>query len=71
MKDKLFIFLTATLLLLFAASILGNIFFSTKFIPSEIKALKEYKDPSSDILTRLEKAGLEPREASYYQVKDE
>ncbi len=59
-KDRLFIFLSIVLMILFAASVLENLFFSTKFIPSKVEG--SFEEPvqtenMSGILTRLEEAG--------------
>lgn len=70
MKDKLFIFLTIILLILFAVRIASNIpREDIKETPEKeiAKIMHEDDALTRNILTRLENAGLEPREAKYYK----
>jgi len=65
-KDRLFIFLSIVLMILFAASVLEN-------ISSFVIRRSSFEEPVQTeniggILTRLEEAGLRPREAKYYEV---
>ena len=86
-KDKLFIFLSMVLVMLFIASILENLFLSTsdsfhsnvarRISPDRLGILLFERprpkvggvenDIDNKILTSLEKAGLRPREAKYYE----
>lgn len=66
-KDSLFIFLTVVLMILFAASILENISISRPAV-DKIPAVQFQQKSASEILARLEEAGLKPREAKYYKV---
>ena len=74
MKDKFFIFVSAVLIVLFAVSVLENMsFVSTSFEEDAGKLIVRAGPPESveSTLTRLEEAGLEPREAKYFKVIDE
>ena len=72
MKDKLFILVTIILLILFAVSVLENMFFSTSLEEySDTILFERVENDASEILIELKQAGLEPREAEYYQVMDE
>ena len=69
MKDRPFIFIIVLLIILFAANVLENIFLErgSKFIFSTSSKNKF----AAEILTTLDKLGLEPHEAEYYKVIDE
>jgi len=74
-KDRLFIFLAAVLIILFAVSVLESIsFFSTSLEEDQSTLLFEQapkgrvENITNEILTHLEKAGLEPKEAEYYKI---
>lgn len=66
MKDRIFIFLTVVLLILFAARIFSNI---EGQIEQEEDGLGiQPEEDISGVLTMLDEAGLEPREAEYYKI---
>jgi len=76
MKDRLFIFVSAVLIVLFAAVLLenANLFFhsSGRDNIEQPSQLQTETDKRTDkILSRLEEAGLKPQEARYYKVIDE
>ena len=75
MKDRLFIFITIILVVLFVASVLENILFSTSLEEYSgtilFERAKRVENDTSGILIELEQTGLQPREADYYQVVDE
>jgi len=64
-KDGLFIFLSIVLMILFAASVLENASSSVVRRPSFEEPVQT--ENMSETLTRLEDAGLRPREAKYYE----
>ncbi|MFC1667295.1 hypothetical protein ACFL0P_05490 [Candidatus Omnitrophota bacterium] len=74
MRDRLFIFLTCVLMLLFLASVAENIF-------SHLESPEQYKEAVvgsgkpgrmlKELLIGIEEAGLKPYEAKYYKVIDE
>ncbi|NQT75450.1 MAG: hypothetical protein HQ566_02885 [Candidatus Omnitrophica bacterium] len=69
-SDRLFIFVAAVLVFLFAFTVFQNT--SKVYPPPRIKNVNLPKVPEPkaeipEILTRLEEAGLEPREARYYE----
>lgn len=64
-KDRLAIILSIILLALFAIEISGNI---KNDIAIRKKTQNGLARPVTEILAGLEKAGLEPREAKYYEV---
>ncbi len=66
MKDKLFIFLSIILVTLFAIRISENIS-SNPLFERSLNRPVEVKSNTDEILIRLEEAGLEPREAKYYE----
>lgn len=76
MKDKVFIFLTIVLIILFAVTVLENIV-ALQCLDivkhAEVRPLENDSSQDkniSEIVTRLEEVGLEPREAEYYKVVD-
>jgi len=73
MKDRIFIFISVVLIILFAISALENVdFFSTRSKDIVRAKPPEAAEPrTSKILTMLEERGLEPRKARYYKVIDE
>lgn len=85
MKDRIFLFISVVLIILFVAGIVENILLlslpslsgkgnseqaslDAGMVEKPLQLQPKLKD---DILTRLEEAGLEPREARYYRVIDE
>lgn len=73
-KDRLFIFLAAVLIILFAVEIFLNLsrpnlddFLRLNLVHQADRT----KQDTDKILIRLEQAGLEPKEAEYYMVYDE
>lgn len=78
MKDRLFIFLTIVLLILFAVNVLENASFFLTSLEEDRNAVLFERAPkgraensTAEIISRLEQAGLEPREAKYYRIYNE
>ena len=75
-RDRLFLFISVVLILLFAIRVLKNIQelprFDLGFFQIQKKAEEKTKvQPRQlEILTGLEQEGLEPQEAKYYEVID-
>ncbi|MFC1624436.1 hypothetical protein ACFL28_03910 [Candidatus Omnitrophota bacterium] len=69
-KDGLFIFVAAVLLILFAAQIFSNL--KASDLDMDTKVLSRQEIPQEEditgILARVEGAGLKPQEAKYYEV---
>jgi len=68
-RDRLFIFVSAVLVFLFALTVLQNKMLYTFVNDKSVKHLAgpEAEDSSAEILATLKEAGLEPREARYYE----
>ncbi len=68
--DRLFIFVAAVLVFLFALTVFQNTSKVYTLVNDKSVNLPKGPEPKAEIpeiLTRLEEAGLEPREASYYE----
>ncbi|MEE8317592.1 MAG: hypothetical protein V3S13_01625 [Candidatus Omnitrophota bacterium] len=63
-KDRLFIFLSIVLIILFIASLLEQMSISTL----SGRRLRPQAEDISGILIKLEEANIEPQEAKYYRV---
>jgi hypothetical protein len=66
-KDRLFIFLSIVLIILFIARVLENMSISTLFG----RKPRSRAEDISGVLIKLEEANLEPQEARFYRVIDE
>jgi len=66
-KDRLFIFLSIVLIILFIASLLEQMSIST----SSERSIRPQAEDISGVLIKLEEANLEPQEARFYRVINE
>ena len=67
MKDRLFIFIAAVLLMMFAIEIFSNLTGGKSIDRPPAEALLKGEN-IDEILARLQKAGLQPQEAKYYKI---